>query len=217
PIWFELTTASVLMIIGFVIVARDRTPQKLLLLVFTVIVTAATLAQVRFAYYMAIAAAILAAVASVRLLWRGANKIFGVIAIAAIVIYPNVPLAILVAATPQPGPSDGWLQALDWMRTHTPEPFASPNEYFARHASKRDAPEAKYGVMVLSDYGWWMSRIARRAPSTNPTQTKVKEAAQFYLATTEAEALKILRQRNARYVISDRSMPMTVAGAGQIM
>jgi hypothetical protein len=44
------------------------------------------------------------------------NRVFAVIAIAAIVIYPNVPLALLTAATPVAGPPDGWLQALDWMR-----------------------------------------------------------------------------------------------------
>ncbi len=217
PLWFELTTASALALIGFVVAVRDRTPSKMLLLVWSVVVTAATLAQVRFAYYMAIAAGILAAVAAVRFLWHGVNRAFAVIALAAIVIYPNVPLALLAAAAPVSGPTDGWLQALDWMRTHTPEPFGSSNAYFARYASKGDAPVAKYGVMVLSDYGWWVARIARRPPSTNPTQARVREAAMFYTATTESEALKILRERNARYVIADRSMPMTVAGAGQLM
>jgi asparagine N-glycosylation enzyme membrane subunit Stt3 len=217
PLWLELTTASALALIGFVIAVRDRAPSKMLLLVWSVVVTAATLAQVRFAYYMAVAAAILAAVGAVRFLWHGVNRVFGVIAIAAIVIYPNVPLAMLTAATPVAGPTDGWLQALDWIRTHTPEPFGSSNAYFARYASKRDAPVAKYGVMVWSDYGWWVARIARRPPSTNPTQVAVKEAARFYLATTEAEALRILGERKARYAIADRSMPMTIAGAGQMM
>lgn len=217
PIWFELTTVSILMVVGFVLVARDRTPGKLLLLVFAAIVTAATFAQVRFAYYMALAAAVLAAVATVHLLWRGVNKTLGAIAIAAIVLYPNVMLAMRVARAPQYGPTDGWLQVLEWIRTHTPEPLGSANEYVARHRSDRDAPEAKYGVMVWSDYGWWVTRIARRPPSTNPTQVAVKEAAQFYTATSEAEAVKILRERHARYVIVDRSMPMTIAGAGQIM
>jgi Uncharacterized membrane protein, required for N-linked glycosylation len=61
PLWFELTTASALALSGFVVAVRDRTPSKILLLVWSVVVTAATLAQVRFAYYIAVAAAILAA------------------------------------------------------------------------------------------------------------------------------------------------------------
>lgn len=217
PLWFELTTTSILMVIGFALIVRDRTPARLLLLVFASVVVVATLAQVRFAYYMAIAAAVLASVATVQLFWRGINRTFGAIAMIALVFYPNVMLAMRTAAAPQYGPGDDWLQALDWMRTRTPEPFGSPGEYLALHRSKSDSPRAKYGVMVQSDYGWWVTRIARRPPSTNPTQTAVKESAQFYTATSEAEAMRILHARNARYVIVDRSIPMTIGGAGQVM
>ena len=45
----------------------------------------------------------------------------------------------------------------------------------------------------------------------------MKEAARFYLATDENAALQILSDRHARYAIVDRSIPMTAAGAGQIM
>lgn len=217
PLWFELTTASILMVIGFVLVARDRTPQRVLLLVFTAIVTVASLAQYRFAYYMAIAAAVLASVAVVQLFWRGMNRAIGAIAMIALVFVPNVMPAMRAATAPQYGPGEEWLEALDWMRTRTPEPFGSSSEYLARHRSKSDSPPAEYGVMALSDYGWWLARIARRPPATNPTQTAVKESAQFYTATSEGEAMKILRERNARYVIVDRSLPMTIAGAGEVM
>lgn len=217
PLWLELTTSSILMLIGFVFVVRERTEERMLVIVFAVVATAATLAQARFGYYMALAAAVLASVAATRLLWHRVHRSVAAIAIAAIVIYPNLPLSWFVAATPQPAPSTAWLQALDWMRVNTPEPFESGSNYTARYTSAANAPDARYGVMVWSDYGWWVSRIARRPPSTNPTHTAVKEAARFYTATTEREALALLDARRARYVIADRSMPMTIAGAGRIM
>lgn len=218
-LWSELTTTSILAAIGFVIVARRvwraASPSQELLLVFSAAVIAATFAQIRFAYYLAIAAAVLSGVAVMPLLWRGLHRAVAAIAVAAIVIYPNVFPALRVAAAPNGGPDAAWLEALDWMRVHTPEPYGSADEYFAWHGSAADSPEAHYSVMVWWDYAWWVSRIARRPPATNPTQVAVKEAGRFYTSTDEAQALAFLRERHARYVIADRSMPMSVVNAGQ--
>jgi asparagine N-glycosylation enzyme membrane subunit Stt3 len=138
-------------------------------------------------------------------------------AIAAIAIYPSAIRALAVASAPTGGPTAAWLQALDWMRANTPEPFGSPDKYFERYRSRADAPPAQYGVMAWWDYGWWVAQIARRPPSTNPTQVAVKEAARFYLSTDERDALAILGERSVRYVIADRSMPMSAATAGRPM
>ena len=71
--------------------------------------------------------------------------------------------------------------------------------------------------MVWWDYAWWVTRIAQRPPATNPTQAAVKEAARFYLSTNEADAVAMLKERKARYVIVDRSIPMSTATAGQAL
>jgi dolichyl-diphosphooligosaccharide--protein glycosyltransferase len=216
PLWWELTTSAFLAPIGVALILRHLPSPRRLLLVWSLAVTAAALAQGRFAYYMAAAAAIFSAVAAVRLFHRGLGKVFAAAIIAAIVIYPNVPAAIRVASGTLPRPTSGWLAALDWMRAETPEPFGSPAAYVARY-TKSTAPRAAYSVMAWWDYGWWVSAIARRPPATNPTQVAVREAAQFYTATTEADALEVLASRRSRFVIVDRSLPMTVAGAGRVM
>ena len=59
-----------------------------------------------------------------------------------------------------------------------------------------------------------MGDTRARPPSTNPAGAV--EAGLFYTATGEQEALGVLRQRNARYVIVDRSMPMSVASSGHV-
>jgi asparagine N-glycosylation enzyme membrane subunit Stt3 len=145
------------------------------------------------------------------------HRAVAVAAIAGIVVYPNVPLALTVAAGPNGGPTAAWLGALDRIRTHTPEPFGSPEAYYARYRSADEAPTAAYSVMVWWDYAWWVTAIARRPPATNPTQVAVKEAARFFLSTDEDEALAYLRQRKSRYVIVDRSIPMSTATAGRPM
>ncbi len=216
PLWWELTTSAILAPVGVALILRRLTSARRLALVWSLAVIAAALAQGRFAYYMAAAAAILSAVAAVRLFHRGVGKPFAAAMIAAIVIYPNVPPALRAAGGPLPRPTPGWLAALDWMREETSEPFGSPAAYFERYTAQ-SPPRAAYSVMVWWDYGWWVSRIARRPPATNPTQTAVREAAAFYTATGEAEALEILARRRSRYVVVDRSLPMTVPGAGRIM
>ncbi|MGE3275417.1 MAG: STT3 domain-containing protein [Vicinamibacterales bacterium] len=219
PLWTELTTAALLVWPGLWFLGRrtvqHREPAAMLLLVWSVLMIAAALAQARFSYYMAIAAAILAAIAARRLFWDGLPRALGFVAIGAIVVLPNLAPALTVAAAPSGGPDAAWRDALDWMRTHTPDPYDDPEAYLARYGSASDAPAARYGVMVWWDYAWWVSRVARRPPVTNPTQVAVKEAGRFYTATDEAGAVAVLRERHAAYVIVDRSMPMSVATAGR--
>jgi oligosaccharyl transferase (archaeosortase A-associated) len=217
PLWHDFTTAAFLAVPGLAILAaaayREQSPSKRLLLIWCAAVIAATFAQGRFGYYMAVSVAMLASIAAIRWLWRGLDLRVATVVVAAIVIYPSAVRVRDVAAGPNLAPSTAWLEALDWMRASTPEPFGSGDAYFARH-TPASAPQSNYSVMVWWDYAWWVTRIARRPPATNPTQFAVKEAARFYLSTNEADAIAILNERKARYVIADRSIPMSTATAG---
>jgi oligosaccharyl transferase (archaeosortase A-associated) len=221
PLWGDFTTAAFLAVPGLAVLVaaayRDQSPAKRLVLIWSVITIAATLAQGRFAYYMAVSVAMLASISAIRWLWRGLDVRVATVVVAAIVIYPNAVRVRDVAAGPNLAPSAAWLEALDWIRESTPEPFNDGGNYFARYASAAAAPEPKYSVMVWWDYAWWVTRIARRPPATNPTQVAVKEAARFYLATNEADAMAILKERRARYVVVDRSIPMSTATAGHAL
>jgi asparagine N-glycosylation enzyme membrane subunit Stt3 len=218
PLWDNFTTAAFLAVPGLAMLAmaawRDQSPAKRLVLIWSIAIIAATLAQVRFGYYMAIAVAMLASIAAARWLWRGLDMRIATLVVAAIVIYPNAVRVRDVAASPNLAPTASWLEALDWMRASTPQPFNDAGDYYARYVSAATAPRPKYSVMVWWDYAWWVARIAQRPPATNPTQVAVKEAGRFYLATTEADAMAILEERKAGYVIADRSIPMSTATAG---
>lgn len=218
PVWAELTTASVLMLIGLgflVLFAwRERSAAKIVFAVWTVALLVATLGQIRFAYYLAISAAVLASAAAVRLS-AGLHRGFAVVAIAAIVIYPNIPRAILIGYLPNLGPNAAWMEALEWMRKATPEPFNDAAAYTRAYRSQAMAPAPRYTVMVWWDFGYWVTRVARRVPASNPTQAGAADAAAFYTATDENEAARILRRLRSRYVIVDASMPVIASNWGK--
>jgi hypothetical protein len=107
-----------------------------------------------------------------------------------------------------------WANAMEWLRTSTPEPFGSDALYNARY---RDAnPAASYTVMNWWDQGYWIVQAGHRVPVSNPTQVRAPNAAAFYTATDEAEALALLSAERARYVVLDWELPFREAGAGAL-
>jgi dolichyl-diphosphooligosaccharide--protein glycosyltransferase len=218
PVWAELTTASVLMLIGLGLLAvtawRERSAAKIVFAAWSVAMIVATLGQIRFAYYLAIAAAILASAAAIKLS-EGFQRGFAVAAIAAIVLYPNIPRALSGGFQPNLGPNRAWMQALDWMRTQTPEPFNTDAAYFRAYPSQAAAPAPAYTVMVWWDFGYWVTRVAHRVPASNPTQAGASDAATFYTSTDERQATRILDRLKSRYVIVDASLPVYARTSGQ--
>lgn len=213
PLWSELTTSALLAPIGLLLLARkawrERSAAKATFALWSAAIIIATLAQIRFGYYLAIVAAVLASGAAVTLFSR-LHRTFAVVATLAIVVYPNLPIAAALPALPNYGPSPAWIDAMEWMRAHTPEPFERADAYFDASLSRRPA----YGVLAWIDNGYWITRIAHRVPVTNPTQARANDAASFFLATDERVATDIARRLEARYVVADRSFPMLVETAG---
>jgi dolichyl-diphosphooligosaccharide--protein glycosyltransferase len=107
------------------------------------------------------------------------------------------------------------MQALDWMRTQTPEPFDSDAAYLRAYPSQAAAPLPAYTVMVWWDFGYWVTRVAHRVPASNPTQAGATDAATFYTSTDEIQATRILDRLKSRYVIVDASLPVYARTAGQ--
>jgi dolichyl-phosphooligosaccharide-protein glycotransferase len=168
-----------------------------------------TIGQVRMSYYLGLIAAVLTAHLAVeamrqpgRVRWISAAMLMGVVFI------PNWAQAF---QDRNPGAmlTPDWRQALDWMRTSTPEPFGDANFYFADYGNSatRDRdfvfPPTAYSVMAWWDYGYWITNIGRRIPVANPTQKGASVAARFFLAQSEEEAAAILEQWNSRYVVVD--------------
>jgi len=200
---------------------RSRRIDHLLILCFTIANYLATLGQNRFGYYLVPATAVVISWLAVRVLdWGGAphadhpgsriDQLFpfqreiAIIAVAAVVVAPNIaPAAITTARSG--GMPGYWFDAMQWLRVNTPEPFATPEAYYARYGKTN--PPATFSVMNWWDQGYWIIQTARRVPVSNPTQNGAGTAARFLTATNEADALDELTRNRARYVIVDWELP----------
>src|SRR5688572_15874905 len=200
---------------------RSRRADHLLIVCFTVANYAATVGQNRFGYYLVPATAVVCGwLATVILDWgrvpHAANpqpdlrhsfpfqRELAVIIVAGIIVAPNiVPAAI--TTTRAGGMPEYWFNAMEWLRTNTPEPFSSADFYLSRYDGK--LPTASFSIMNWWDQGYWIVQTARRVPVANPTQGGATTAARFFTETDEAEAIKLLQQQRARFAVVDWELP----------
>jgi len=149
------------------------------------------------------------------------NMALGVIVVFVLVFYPNIgPLpggakpAIDLATNPQFAPSDAWCESLSWMRDNTPDPFGNPDFYYDLYeppppGESYNYPPTAYGVTAWWDYGYWVTRIGRRIPTSNPGTGHHGEA-YLFTAQDEGTANKMLDSWGSKYVIVDYAIAMPV-------
>jgi len=235
-VWGQYRTALALGVAGLAVLAwrmvRERArPGQTLLLVWTLAMLAATVAQNRFGYYLDVVLALLVGLLCSAVLGAGRGgpagerwglrrairpAVAGVLAAAALL--PALG-PVLEAARTQRAPPPEWRAALGWLRRATPEPFGDPGAYLARYrrlpvGERYPYPPGAYGVLAWWDYGYWIVRLGRRMPTANPTQAGAVTAARFFTATGEAEALAVLDQAGARYVIANAELGLWPAEPG---
>ena len=132
---------------------------------------------------------------------------------AQLVLFPDqahgltkAPTLATAGSTPY-APSDAWMKTLAWMRTNTPEPLGSADDYYKNHPARQSFsyPASAYGVTAWWDYGYWITYIAHRIPSANPSQdpAPVKKVASFLVAQDEASAEIVADEMQTSYVIMD--------------
>ncbi|MBI5762060.1 MAG: oligosaccharyl transferase, archaeosortase A system-associated [Planctomycetes bacterium] len=225
PAYEQFTTATFIAIPALALLAiqtiRRAEPGRLLLLVWSIAMIAATLGQRRFAYYSAVSIALLTAYLVFEIhSWlsrritsptgrRAASIALAMIVVAALLV-PNLPASVELASTSE-APNADWRETLAWVRTNTPEPMGDAGAYLARYDPPSDGspvqyPTSAYSIMNWWDYGYWIVRGAKRMPVSNPTQHCAHEAATFFLAKSEAEAGDIARKFGARYILVDALM-----------
>lgn len=107
-------------------------------------------------------------------------------------------------------PSDAWQSSLLWMKDNTPEPLGDPDAYYKLYEAPPPGedfkyPETAYGVTSWWDYGYWISRIAHRIPSANPSQAPepIEKVANLFLSQEESTAREIMAKLESSYVILD--------------
>jgi asparagine N-glycosylation enzyme membrane subunit Stt3 len=124
-----------------------------------------------------------------------------------IMLIPGTVTAVTVARNPAHMPPSAWLEAMSWLKKNSPEPFGKADFYYDFYKTPApdkayDYPATAYGVMVWSDYGYWLLRIGHRIPAANPGITHFDEAS-FYTAQDEASAGKIMQKLGSRFVVID--------------
>lgn len=218
-----------------------RDPFDLGIWMFAAVSFVATIGQNRFGYYLVPACALLAGwLATVILEWGGVIEREGVAGhlspanevadraqprwplqreIAIVVVsgmfVPNLLPGAMPIARAGTMPAY-WHDTVTWLRTNTPPPFsASDVYYFARYA--QPLPSVDYSIMNWWDHGYFITQTSRRVPVANPTQVRAPNAARFYAATSEADAVAILDRERARFVLADWELPFRLAATGTMM
>ncbi|MCX6005984.1 MAG: oligosaccharyl transferase, archaeosortase A system-associated [Chloroflexi bacterium] len=251
---FYISLVAVCFVIYHAVKAGER--NKVMLIVWSLVIVLATFAMRRFAYYYAVNAALLTGylcwlvlhlagfgkakepkpleaeraiskkarrkqVMVKRKRKQGAPllayKALSIIGIIFIVFYPNFgplpggakPISDM-ASQPSFAPSDAWCDTLTWMRKNTPEPVGNADAYYKlweRPAGGEQFkyPDTAYGVLAWWDTGYWITRIGRRIPMTNPGMGAQQENqyASFFMTENGTQAGKILEMGGGRYVIID--------------
>ena len=146
-----------------------------------------------------------------------AYKTLSVIGILFIVFYPNFgplpggakPISDM-ASQPSFAPSDGWCDALVWLRKNSPEPLGNAEAYYKlwekpAGGAEFQYPDGAYSVLAWWEYGYLITRIGRRIPMTNPGMGAEQENqySSFFMADDENQARRILETGGGQYVMID--------------
>jgi dolichyl-phosphooligosaccharide-protein glycotransferase len=238
--WDFFRTGFFAGLIGLILFAsrvwRWREPVDVLIWVFAAAMFVATVGQNRFGYYLVPACALFAGWLAARVLdWGGlpqaakamatttANfplrRELAVIVVAAM-FAPNLVPAVLVPSRPASLPLY-WRDTMERLRDHTPPPFAvaanAGDDYYYARYPRTAVPPPDYTVMNWWDHGYWVVQLARRVPVANPTQERAPNAARFYAATTERDALAALVAERSRYIVADWELPFRLTAEGTVM
>jgi len=143
----------------------------------------------------------------------------GVIAVFFLVFFPNIGKAVDIAGQAAFAPSDAWYESLSWLQNNTPDPFGNPDFYYELYKKPPSAksytyPETAYGVTAWWDYGYWITRIGHRIPTSNPGTGNMGEAS-IFTAQDEASADEILDRWGSKYVIVDNAIATVFGGKFQ--
>jgi len=187
--WSNFTIAFFIALIalGFLVyqIIKHGKEDKTLLAVWSIVILIMTLAQRRFAYYLAINVALLTAyVVWQTLAYFGVQEIFGeknrkisglkikensywrasagpikstVIAIVSFVLIflPNIKPAIETVSQPAFAPDNAWVETLTWLKNNSPEPFGKSDVYYAMVPTPANNADYSYPTTAYGIMAWW--------------------------------------------------------------
>ncbi len=215
-------TGAALMLVRLALGRSEERAGILFVLVWAAFMTAATLTQSRFNYYLIVPVAVLNAYFVGQVLrYVGSTGVrsslrnlraYQVLTVLAVVFLITAPLAVGggAAATAAGSYADqssgvsssitGWDGSLAWMENNTPAEgtYGGGNEsmdYYGTYdrTDDFDYPDGAYGVLSWWDYGHWITTLGERIPTANPFQQNARQAANFLLAPNASRANEIAR------------------------
>lgn len=211
PLWANFTMSFYLALVAFgvltYLVVKRNEADKTLLLVWGLVTVLMMLSMRRFTYYAVIPVAIMSGWmtwTAIRILGRNVSKVKYVLTAAlilALVFVPN--LSFTTQAATKPGASyydAAWREAMMWLRDETPEPYGDADCYWDCCEGDPD-----YTVVSWWDYGYWITRDARRVPVCHPGGGW-RGLVGCYL-TQEGDDAEVIKALKVRYVVID--WPMT--------
>jgi oligosaccharyl transferase (archaeosortase A-associated) len=133
------------------------------------------------------------------------NVVLAIVVVALFIWVPNISKAQVQSSQVPYALSDDWQLALTWLKDNTPDPFGDPDAYYKIYEPGYKYPTSAYGVTSWWDYGYWITRVARRIPSTNPSQDPypIKKVANFFLSQDRDTAEAIIKELGSKYIITD--------------
>lgn len=117
-------------------------------------------------------------------------------------VFPNLGPSSEIAAQPAFAPDEGWLDALKWLRSNSPEPFGE-DRYYEQYPSDFKYPSSAYSVISWWDYGYWIVRISHRLPFCDPGGGGREAVAKFLTSQDETSGSKYASSMGGRYVVLD--------------
>ncbi|MCU4973007.1 oligosaccharyl transferase, archaeosortase A system-associated [Halobacteria archaeon AArc-m2/3/4] len=194
---------------------REYRTEYTLVIVWSLFLISMAATQVRFAYYLVLAVAVVNAVfvadlvrlfnlegSVTRLREVETYQIIVLLMVVLLLFAPLLPPVANVTAWERGDhayPSDdamAWEEANHWLQGNSPEPgdwagagYDDELEYYGTYDYPEDGdydyPEGSYGVMSWWDYGHLITVQGERIPHTNPFQSNARSASSFLVAQSE--------------------------------
>ncbi len=133
-----------------------------------------------------------------------------------IILIPGAVSAVNSARNPSFTPGNAWMEAMEWMKKNTPEPFGQADFYYKLYDTPAPGkpylyPDTFYSVAVWPDYGYWVTRMGHRVPTSNPGSYGIyaggyeiaEQAALYFTSTDEKARAGYMKKWQAKYVIVD--------------